>query len=351
MFPQPLSSMFDIVWNPTFWFGETKLSWKDFEDVNTSSYELLYPIPIAMLLLVTRGMVVNFVFEKLGPSLGFKRSVRKKSSADPALETAYKMNKNSDKNAIIKTAIQSGMDKRQAERWLRKRSKEDSATKSEKLVETTWRAVYYFGMCVYGILILYEKPWVWDTRHCWYGFPHHHVEDETRRFYMVQLTYYWCLTFSHVYGDTQKRHKDFWNLILHHAATIALICFSWVLNMVRAGMLVLVLHDTADVLLEMAKMCKYANFQRACNIMFGTFVFIWIFTRLYIYPKYVVYTTVFESAEIVGIAPVYYVMNAFMITLQVLHVIWTYYIILALIKAVKGTGDIEKDERSDSDSD
>ena len=67
--------------------------------------------------------------------------------------------------------------------------------------------------------------------------------------------------------------------------------------------------------------------------MFATFVFTWIITRLYIYPKYVVYTTIFEVAEIVGVAPVYYVMNAFMVLLLVLHVIWTFYIIKALENA------------------
>ena len=166
---------------------------------------------------------------------------------------------------------------------------------------------------------------------------------------MVQLTFYWFLTFSQLYGDSSKNRKDFWQMLLHHIATISLICFSWVLNMVRAGMLVLVLHDTADVMLEIAKICKYANWQKSCNTMFACFVLTWIITRLYIYPKYVVYTTLFESAEIVGTAPVYYVMNAFMILLQILHVIWTYYITLVSIKALKTTGDIVKDERSDSE--
>ena len=165
---------------------------------------------------------------------------------------------------------------------------------------------------------------------------------------MIQLTYYWFLTCSQLYGDSTKKRKDFWQMLLHHVASIALICFSWVLNMVRAGMLVLVLHDMADVLLEIAKMCKYANWQKLCNMTFGAFVITWIVTRLYIYPKYVVYTTLFESSEIVGTAPVYYVMNGFMLLLQVLHVIWTYFIVKALIKALRSTGNIEKDERSSS---
>ena len=348
---QQLLGLKDVIWSPTFWFGKTNITWDDFEDVNTSTYELLYPIPIAILLLVSRTMVVGSVYEKFGPSMGMKNSPRRKSCTNETLETVYQSTKNPDKNEIIKTAVKSGMSQRQAERWLRKRSKTDSPTKSEKLIETTWRAIYYLGMWIYGSYILFQKQWVWDTRYCWYGYPHHRVEDETRRYYMVQLTFYWFLTCSQINGDSGKRRKDFWQMLLHHIATISLINFSWVLNMVRAGMLVLVLHDSADVLLEIAKVCKYANLQKACNSVFALFVLTWIVTRLYIYPKYVVYTTVFESAEIVGLAPVYYVMNAFMVFLLVLHVIWTYYIIKALEKALKQDGNIEKDERSSSDSD
>ena len=35
-------------------------------------------------------------------------------------------------------------------------------------------------------------------------------------------------------------------MIIHHFATIVLMYFSWVLNFVRVGTLVLVVHDAAD---------------------------------------------------------------------------------------------------------
>ena len=351
MLPQQLLTMKDFVWNPHFWFGKTNITWSDFEDVNTRTEELFYPIPIAIILLVSRMMFVNNVFDKFGHFMGLKQSSNKNSLPNEALEEVYKSKKKLDNDSIIKEVMKLGMSQRQAERWLRKRCRSDTPTKSEKLIETTWRATYYLSMWIYGLYILYQKQWVWDTRYCWYGYPHHRVEDETRRYYMVQLTFYWFLTCSQIYGDSGKKRKDFWQMLLHHAATISLINFSWVLNMVRAGMLVLVLHDSADVFLEIAKVCKYANLQKACNVVFALFVFTWIITRLYIYPKYVVYTTIFEVAEIVGVAPVYYVMNAFMVLLLVLHVIWTFYIIKALEKALKADGNIEKDERSSSDSD
>ena len=36
-------------------------------------------------------------------------------------------------------------------------------------------------------------------------------------------------------------------MIIHHVATMALLYFSWVMNFVRIGTLVLIIHDAADV--------------------------------------------------------------------------------------------------------
>ena len=39
-------------------------------------------------------------------------------------------------------------------------------------------------------------------------------------------------------------------MFIHHIATIALMCFSWIGNLTRIGSLVLVVHDCADIFLE-----------------------------------------------------------------------------------------------------
>jgi len=42
-------------------------------------------------------------------------------------------------------------------------------------------------------------------------------------------------------------------MIIHHFATIVLMYFSWVLNFVRIGTIVLAVHDAADTWLAVSK--------------------------------------------------------------------------------------------------
>lgn len=44
--------------------------------------------------------------------------------------------------------------------------------------------------------------------------------------------------------------QDFKEQIIHHVATIALISFSWLVNYIRAGTLIMLVHDAADYLME-----------------------------------------------------------------------------------------------------
>lgn len=44
--------------------------------------------------------------------------------------------------------------------------------------------------------------------------------------------------------------QDFKEQIIHHVATIILLSFSWFANYVRAGTLIMALHDSSDYLLE-----------------------------------------------------------------------------------------------------
>lgn len=60
--------------------------------------------------------------------------------------------------------------------------------------------------------------------------------------------------------------------------------FSWSVNYVRVGTLILCLHDAVDYLLEGAKLARYMNMRTLCDTLFGVFTFMWAATRLVVYP-------------------------------------------------------------------
>ena len=101
------------------------------------------------------------------------------------------------------------------------------------------------------------------------------ISDTVLLLHLINLhRFYQCLNFL----------QDFWEQFSHHIATILLLSFSWMCNVVRAGTLVLCLHDVVDWLLESAKLFRYMNKTRMCDIMFGSFTIMWVVTRLVMYP-------------------------------------------------------------------
>ena len=91
---------------------------------------------------------------------------------------------------------------------------------------------------------------------------------------MLEMAFYWSLTFTqftdvkrkvrwyqvHILLSTSDFCQDFWEMFIHHIATLALLVFSWTNHMHRMGSLVLLIHDFADHWLELAKLARYANF-------------------------------------------------------------------------------------------
>lgn len=111
----------------------------------------------------------------------------------------------------------------------------------------SWRCFYYVYSFLYGLVVLWDKPWLWDIKYCYYNYPYHPVTSDIWWYYMISMSFYWALSFSQFFD---VKRKDFWQMFIHHIATISLMCFSWVGNLTRIGSLVLLCHDCADILLE-----------------------------------------------------------------------------------------------------
>lgn len=337
-------------WDEKFWFPEN-YTWKCMENTNPNVYkpqmsDLLVPLYLCLILCVVRTVFERVVGEVVGKLYNLKLTVRR-APQNSILEAAYAKNKAPEHSLVESLSKQTDLRERQVERWFRIRRNQDRTPVLKKFCESSWRCIYYAAIFVYGLYTLWDKEWLWDTRMCWIGWPEHSVTPDLYWYYMVQAGFYLALSLS-LFTDVKR--KDFTEMIVHHIATLGLMFFSWMNNFVRIGSLVLLVHDCADPLMEAAKMAKYIRKESLCTGFFVAFLLTWIGTRMTLYPLKIVYSTLFEATPVIGMCSVYYVYNTLLITLQILHIIWFYFILLIAKDAVIGRGQLKKDSRSSDES-
>merc|ERR1711915_66236 len=246
---------------------------------------------------------------------------------------------------IESLAKKSGLSYLQAEHWFRQRRQAELPTTLKKFCETGWRCAFYTFILMYGTNCLRDKAWLWDIRHCWYNYPFHQMDNDVWWYYMLELSFYWSLSISQFFD---VKRKDFWGMFIHHNATIALMMFSWTTHFIRIGTLVLIVHDCADPLLELAKLFRYAKYKKTCDAIFFLFSITWVVTRCGVFPVWILYSTLFDAVKFFDMFPAYYIFNGLLCTLQLLHIVWTYLLYKVIQKALS-KGNID-DMRSDGES-
>ncbi|XP_065333162.1 ceramide synthase 6 [Cloeon dipterum] len=346
-----LRAISDRFWSRHVWLPPNS-TWEDVSknDViqHTISTDLIYPIPMALMVLVIRLVCERVMFAPLGVALGLKNVKSKRAPPNAVLEKAYAKIKGPHTHKLIQgLSKQLDISERQIERWLRLRRSQDRPTTLTKFCESSWRCFYYAISFTYGIYVLHDKVWFKDINHCWYNYPHQHLTNDLWWYYMTNMAFYWSLTFSQFFD---VKRKDFWQMFVHHIATLLLMSFSWVCNLYRIGSLVIIVHDIADIFLDGAKAAKYANYQRICDCIFALFTCVWIVSRLIVYPFWIIKATSIEAPTVVEMFPAYYIFNSLLLLLLVLHIGWTY-LILRIVQNSIMAGKMDGDVRSSSSDD
>lgn len=261
--------------------------------------------------------------------------------------------------------------------WVRK-------GKLHKFGENTWYTLWHGSATLWGIYVLYSENGTqempgWPQLHMgnpdgrWYwmaspeefargsgGWPLLVPSVATRNYYLFQLAFWFsCLAFINV----ETKRSDYGILLLHHFLTVILVGFSYCCSYWKVGVVILMLHDMADVFLYLAKTLHYSHIQSgAVEVSFVTFVIVFFITRLIIFPLY----CVIPSLNITLISaltqdfvesrwriPGGTILPGFLVVLQVMHVYWFWCIIrmaVGLIGAIRsGSRENCEDVRSDDE--
>ncbi|XP_060581349.1 ceramide synthase 2-like, partial [Ruditapes philippinarum] len=226
------------------------------------------------------GYDFRILLRPLTIKLGIQERRKPVLVPNPVLEAAYRRTKKKPVDIEV-LSKQTDLNRRQIEVWFRNRKKIDSHTTLQKFCDSGWHFLFYAVSFTYGYSIILNKPWFSKTIDCWVGWPLQNVTNDVYWYYMIELAFYWSLIFTLIYDP---KRADFYQMFIHHIATIVLMNFSWMVNFVRIGTLVLIVHDVADPLLELTKMVNYLKWKRTTDCVFIVFVIAWITSRHIVFP-------------------------------------------------------------------
>lgn len=335
-------------WNADFWLPKD-MKWEDFVN-KSSSNDLFYTIPMAMVIIILRYTIENKIFRPLGCSLGIKPSRHSHLGTNDILEEAYKSKISGKKKVlsqgdIIHLSKQLNMTERKIERWLRKRTMKGKSSQLDKFAETGWRWTYCTTIFLWGIKCLWGKHWLWRTKDCWHYPQYQHMDSDIWWWYMVDMSYYLGLLTTQFFD---VKRKDFWMMFIHHIASIILLSFSWLFNLYKVGTLVLIIHEVSELFLETAKLFKYCGAKKLSETFFFTFGVSWFVTRLGIYPIWVLCSSFMEAPKWMGFNGGYFFFNAMLSVIFLLNIGWSLIICKVVYNSLTTNVSISNDIRSDT---
>uniref|UniRef100_A0A8C6VD04 TLC domain-containing protein n=1 Tax=Naja naja TaxID=35670 RepID=A0A8C6VD04_NAJNA len=305
-------------WRQEYWLPPG-ITWEDMQDTEDIRYpqphHLLLCFPIALLLIALRFLKIAIPLSK---KLGLQEKVRRKPSPNLILEAFYT-------NGLAK---QCDLPTRQVERWFRYRLNQNRPSVTKKFCEArvlrpprtqyldivfTWEAENWDYMT--PLLFIYALQ---PLHLSLYGY------------YLLQFSFYWTLVITMPFDIKQR---DFNALIVHHVTAILLSGFSYCVNFIPIGSLVMILHDAPDTLMHAAKVFHYLKWQKTCNTLFIIFSVEIILSFSIPSPSSrILHSTFYHLAEVHEPYFGYYFFNTLLMLVYVLNVLWSSVIILMLYR-------------------
>ena len=113
-------------------------------------------------------------------------------------------------------------------------------------------------------------------------------------------------------------------MFLHHFVTVALIFCSYITNFLPVGSLVLFIHDQAEVPICFERCIIDLKNLIVLKIIGYLFIMgIWIYTRLIVYPRDVIYYGLIVATENIDYMRVgIMIFTVLLSTLYILHIYW-----------------------------
>lgn len=213
--------------------------------------------------------------------------------------------------------------------------------------EGLFKFIYYTFSWCWAVSIIAPMG-IWEnTDLCIKDYPYERTYS-INAYYLWELGFYISALVTHFTIET--RRKDFVEMGIHHMVTIGLIWFSHTMRLERLGMLVLLVHDVADIFLEGAKLLECVGLEFLSTLTFVGLMFSWMISRLYYFPVKIIRSWIVEHQP--RNVPYFKPFLAALFVLLALHIYWFVLILqVAYRKVSKGKmQDVRESGRSEKAS-
>ncbi|EPR77836.1 LAG1 longevity assurance protein 4 [Spraguea lophii 42_110] len=160
--------------------------------------------------------------------------------------------------------------------------------------------------------------------------------------YIMELSHYLN---SLILLFIEPRLKDFYQMLAHHIITILLIVLSYHINIIRYGIVIMVIHDCSDPFLELAKLFFYLNKQKAADNAFMVFGIVFFISRMIIYPFAIMAPAGYFFCIYNKSSPIMVTCGILMVMLLLINIVWMCFIAkmaIGFMKKGKLEGDIRE---------
>jgi hypothetical protein len=201
-----------------------------------------------------------------------------------------------------------------------------SKQQTGKFQESMFKQIVFQPLTLWGAFMTYKYALFPDVSNAFSSEQQQGggIPDDVRLRYMLGLGWYIYATVSHALMDEHNGFVEVLALMSHHVVTFAVLFASYVSGFHMIGIFVLVLHDVGEVIVDGSKLCVYIKAPMFIQALsYVALLVSWFYTRLYIFPLYVIHATWFEAPRVMGgYTNVIYGCNACLAFLLCLHIYW-----------------------------
>ena len=166
-----------------------------------------------------------------------------------------------------------------------------------QLISSCWRLQFYSSSLLYGCWVVMRLPCVHNLSTCWdAAFPYQKLDSGVKLYFLLTLGFHLEEMLLHVYQYSKVSLRDERWLVrmLPRLINPLLLTIAWCSNLTRITAVIVLSHDLPEPWLDAARLARSAGRSRLSTALFGVYVLVASFTRLYFMPIRILHSTLVD---------------------------------------------------------